>query len=1137
VTFTIWLAAFSNHVSLQVANVQFYMVGGAAFREGVRMDMVCPSCGASLPEAARFCPNCGRSASDPGRLPAERRPVTVLFADAVGSTSFTERAGDEAAYRFVQTCVARMSEAIERHGGTITQFRGDGVMALFGAPIAQERSAVEAVTAALEIQDSLVDLRDQCDFRIGLSTGPVVVGRVGDDVLLDYTAIGDTANVAARMEESAPPGGVLVSESTWRAVREFVDCRAVGPLDIKGKREPVSAYEALRRRPIRTRLDAAVERGLGPFVGRTRELELLAGLVESLSTGHGAAVEITGEAGIGKSRLLLELRRRLPEPVAWSEGHCSAGAEDAVYLPIADLLRNAFGIEENDDPATVVQRVDDGTASWTDEARASVPFLKYVLAVDPGNAEVEAMDARMRRAAIIEALQVALSDAGRRRPRVVVVEDVHWADTSSKDALRALAEVTSTSAVLLITTSRPGYRSVFGERAGHTRLALDSLTADATAELAASVLDVQADAVDDSVLDLISDRTEGNPLFVEELTATLAESGLLIGNDEGWHLTRDVDDIDIPSTLHDVILARIDRLAREARDALQLAAVIGREFTVRLLDRLTALPDGLDETLEELKAVELIRQKAWFPELAYLFKHALTHEVTYATLLEERRRDLHRLVAQAIEDVYADRLLEHVETLAHHWTIAEDWDKAVHYLAESGERASAAFANDVALVCFTRAAEIAERRGDVAGAMALWMRVGYVHLAVGDLWNATVTFGKAEDEARRCGDADGLAWALTLQGECRAYLHDWPGGEPKLLAALEVEGAPLAPRQYAAMFVAGLRFIHGFHADYEEMRPMVDDLLARGVTDPRAIGCVQSFEHLLLRWSGDVERARVLVDAELPSTVDFLLEQSIHWERAMVLADLGRYDEALQELRVAIERSERGGELMMRARSLNTIGWIHADLGDHEGAVVWNERCLAFLGEIEIPDEEIESNARLNLAQTWLDAGRLDAAAAQLARVEDIVRGKPVQGTWMLWRFSQRLNVLASLLQLARGQTAGVRSRLTDCRDLAAESGSRKYLVKAARVHARLLTTERRFDEAAAEAGQALTLARSLSHPPEQWRAHVELARIADGRGDDDAAHHHRADADRVLAAVAVSDPALQAGVARLRSSLGVPSS
>ena len=1062
--------------------------------------------------------------------------MTVLFADAVGSTSFAERAGDEAAYRFVQDCVALMSTTVERHGGTITQFRGDGVMALFGAPVAYEDSAVRAAVAAIELRDALAALATErgCSFRIGLSTGPVVVGRVGDDVLMDYTAIGDTANVAARMEAAAEPGTVLLSDATWRAVRQYVECRRVGDLDVKGKADPVVAHEAIRRRPIRTRLEAAVERGLGPFAGRGRELDLLLGYVDALASGHGHVVEVTGEAGIGKSRLLLELRRRVPDGIGWVEGHCSASGADTPYLPIADLLRNAFGIEENDDQETIAGRIDSASVSWSDQAVKTVPYLKYVLDVDPGDEGVHGVDARLRRAGILDALRVSVADAARRQPRVVVIEDLHWSDAASLDAVAALAEIAVSSPILLLTTSRPGSQSPFERGSSHSRVALDGIDDDAAAEVAASVLDV--DHLPDDVATLIAHRAEGNPLYVEELTATLVEAGLLVRDEGNLRLARPADSIDVPDTLHDVILARIDRLAREARDALQLAAVIGREFTVRLLDRLAGLPEGLDAALDELKAVELIRQKAWFPELAYLFKHALTHEVTYSTLLDERRRELHRLVAHAIEDVYADRLAEHVEILAHHWMVAEDWPKALRYLEEAADRAADTFANDAAVTYYEQAIALAQRLGEEAPALSMFQRLGDVRMRSGDLAGSVDVFTRMADLARKARDPDSLAWALAYCGEAQAYAHDLAGSEISLAEGHSVEGADAAPRLYAAHFLRSVCFIFGKPEEGADVDPIIAELSTPPPQHPRLVAGVQSLAGLVPRWRGDLGTCVEILEVPTPSDTDLLVTQGIWWLRGMAFGEIGRYDDAIDELQRTVQRSTEAGELMFRARSLNTLGWVRLELGDFAGAIEWNDRCVNYLREVEIPDEEVESNARLNLTEAYLATGDLGAAAAQLARVQEIVQDRPIRGTWMLWRYLQR----HLLLQSARDLASGIRapdSKIADAVALADATSSRKYQLKAARLRGRWALAAGDADAAAAEGHVALDHALGMSNPSERWRSYAFLADAVAAQGEVDLAREHRLAADAVLAQIeaGLRDPAGRTGIQRFRAALRAP--
>jgi class 3 adenylate cyclase len=458
----------------------------------------CPSCGKANPSDLKFCRACGARLVEPAKpaaaadpraytprhlaekilrdratLEGERRTVTALFADAIGFTPISERLDEEEVYDLMQGCLGRMMDAVHRYEGTVTQFRGDGVMALFGAPIAHEDAARRAVAAALEMQKTLDEYATEikqrhpidCRFRVGLNTGPVVVGKISDNLDMDYTALGDTVNLASRMEELAEPGTVYLSEDTYRAVQDYFECESLGALTVKGKAEPVVAYRVVRETAVRTRIEAAAERGLTPFVGRDQELTVLRGYLEQAKRGQGQVVFVTGEAGIGKSRLLLEFRRTiLDEGVTWLEGHCSSYGKNIPYLPAIDILKRNFGVQEGDNDAAIIGKVDEGTAGWEEVARATVPYLKYLLNVDPGDPAVTTMDPMERRAGIFDGLRALLLQESRRRPMVMVVEDLHWIDEKSEEALVALVDVVASAPVLLILSYRPGYAHSLGER-------------------------------------------------------------------------------------------------------------------------------------------------------------------------------------------------------------------------------------------------------------------------------------------------------------------------------------------------------------------------------------------------------------------------------------------------------------------------------------------------------------------------------------------------------------------------------------------------------------------------------------------------------------------------------------------------
>ena len=517
---------------------------GAAFCEqcGAALKLTCPHCGADARTEAKFCDSCGKpleaekvaAGPDPlsytpahladrileGReaIQGERRTVTVLFTDAAGFTPISERLDEEEVYRLMQGCLQRMMDAVHHFEGTVVQFRGDGVMALFGAPIAHEDSAGRAVAAGLEMQRTLGQYGDElkkrlqidCRFRVGLNTGPVVVGSISEKLEMDFTALGDTVNLAARMEQSAELGTVYLTANTYRAVADYFDCESVGDLQVKGKRDAVAAYRAVGAKEVRTRLEAAAARGLSPFVGRDQEMATLEGYLKRASDGRGQVVFVAGEAGIGKSRLLLEFRRRAETMgVAWIEGQCVSYGRNIPYLPMVDLLKDAFGIEEQDAEERIIARLDEQTASWNRDAQGTVPFLRLLLNVDAGDDAAKRTDAMGRRAGIYAGLRALVAEESAGQGLVVLVEDVHWIDQESEAALGTLVDFVASLPVLLVLSHRPGVTPGLGERSYYSRLVLDDLPPDESASVAAGVLG--SDSLPNDVRDLILNKAEGNP--------------------------------------------------------------------------------------------------------------------------------------------------------------------------------------------------------------------------------------------------------------------------------------------------------------------------------------------------------------------------------------------------------------------------------------------------------------------------------------------------------------------------------------------------------------------------------------------------------------------------------------------------
>jgi class 3 adenylate cyclase/pimeloyl-ACP methyl ester carboxylesterase len=692
---------------------------------GTRLLVPCPQCGTSNSAGNRFCKKCGQTlgaARPPAEserfasphaytpehlaekiltsraaLEGERKLVTVLFVDVSGFTALSEGLDPEDVHALMDRAFELMLGEVHRYEGTVNQFLGDGLMALFGAPVAHEDHPMRAVHAALGLQRALASYRDELraqrgiefQVRMGLNTGAVVVGKIGDNLRMDYTAVGDTTNLAARLLALAEPGQILVSEDIAKVVGPYFVLQPVGEVSVKGKALPVRPYRVEGARSVRSRLEAESERGLTPLVGRAHELALLKGSFADVQAGQGQAVFVYGEAGIGKSRLLLEFRRHAEAAGArWVLGRCVSYGHTIAHLPVLDLLRDLFGIKEGDNVETLLEKVEGGIREGRDDVAWTAPFLRTLFSLDPGDAAVTAMNPVQRKGRTAEAVRDLLLARGQKRPLVLVVEDLHWIDLHSEDILRLLLEGMAAAPLMVVLTYRPGYAQTFGEQTYFTRITLRALPETQTAAMVQSVL--QAD-VPLEASQLITRKAEGNPLFVEELAKSLVEDGTLERVDDGYRLARPLTDAHIPDTIQGVIMARIDRLPEGSKTALQTASVIGREFTARLVERVAALERDARQALGELRAVELIYEKARSPELEYMFKHALTHDVAYETLLRQKRRELHRRTGQVIEELYADRLPEFYETLAFHFTRGESWEKAVDYLLKSALKARASF--------------------------------------------------------------------------------------------------------------------------------------------------------------------------------------------------------------------------------------------------------------------------------------------------------------------------------------------------------------------------------------------------------------------------------------------------------------
>lgn len=675
-----------------------------------------------------------QKAPGPEAQPAgERRVVTALFCDVVNSTAMAEQLDPEEWAELMNEAFQTLTRPIVRLEGTVIRLMGDAVLALFGAPAAHEDDPRRAVLAALEMLNAAqtfaqeIKRRHQLDFqvRIGINTGPVVTGNVTSAGSVEYTAMGDAVNVAARMEQTAQPGTIQVSKETHRLVAPLFEMEARGTIELKGKSEPTETYRVLgtKAQPGRLRGIHGVS---APLIGREREFTQLKEALERVRQGSGQVVCLIGEAGLGKSRLLEELRKeweRTNPLTNWEQNQGIAYDSSRPYGLFQNFARGMFGIELADTPEVIHRKVDSGLRArgGSDEAVAlcSVTMERVIAAKVLHDAPDFPADV-IKKDIYELAYPAFRASSLARGPTVLVVDDLHWADQASVDLLNHVMQLVDEVPVLMLLAFRPERQSPAWQAKvkaetdyphRYTEIVLRPLDERGTQELISALLRI-AD-LPNELRQLILRKTEGNPYFVEEVVRTLIEQGVVYQTEDGlrWKATTKLEEIAIPDTLQALLMARIDRLDQETRAVLQLAAVIGRSFYYRVLKEISDSALTVDKHLHSLERVELLRQAARLPELEYIFKHELARDAAYGTILQRRRRELHRQVGEAIERLFPERLEENAHRLGQHFALAGEHERALRYYTMAGEAAAGLFANAEAARHYARACEAAGRIG------------------------------------------------------------------------------------------------------------------------------------------------------------------------------------------------------------------------------------------------------------------------------------------------------------------------------------------------------------------------------------------------------------------------------------------
>jgi class 3 adenylate cyclase/tetratricopeptide (TPR) repeat protein len=1042
-----------------------------------------------------------------GNADGERKTITALFADLKGSTALIEGLDPEEARAIIDPALQLMMDAVHRYEGYVAQALGDGIFALFGAPLAQEDHPQRALYAALRMQENMRGYGDQIRLkhgvplamRVGVNTGEVVVRSIRkDDLHTDYVPVGHSTNLAARMEQMATPGSILVTAYTYKLTEGYFAFKALGQTQIKGVEEPLHVYEVLGARSLRTRLQvSAAQRGLTRFVGRRREMDQLQHALSQAQAGNGQIVGVMGEPGLGKSRLFHEFigaYSRTPRLVlrAYSVSHGKASP----YLPVIELLKSYFDIQVADEERKRREKITGKVLTLDRSLEGTLPYLFALLGIEEQPSPLQQMDAQIRRQRTVNALKKLLFRESLTQPLLLIFEDLHWIDSETQGFLDTLSEGMASTKIVLLVNYRPEYRHEWGQKTYYTQLRLAPFGTAEAEEFLAVLLGNPTGGTSRSPLRdlqrLILERAEGTPFFMEEVVQTLAEEGVLSGERGQYRLERVPTDLHISPTVQGVLAARIDRLAPDEKALLQQLAVIGREFPVSLLRHVIAHPeDELYRLLAALQRKEFLYEQPAFPEVEYSFKHALTQEVAYGMVLQERRKALHERTAQAIEALYGQCLEDHYRDLAYHYSRSGNTQKAVEYLQRAGQQALQHAAHAEVITHLTTALEFLTALPDTPERAQHELTL---HLTLGP---ALLTMkGFTAPEVQRT--------------YARAYALCQQDGRPQqLLEAL-----------------AGLRAFYLVRGEMHKAREVVEQSLrlAQRGANPLALinahgelGETLSFQGEVATAHAHLEQAWTLYSVQEPHLLHGLTE---NWEdpgvwllsrTAVTLWLLGYADQARKRLEECLALAASQSRASRLAYAWSTAGWFHAVCQEWPQVRARAEEIIRLSTEQGFPFTLAYGTALGGLAlaaQGQVEDGivqlrdglaSFQTAGAELARLDHLpwlatayARGE---------RAAEGLAVLSEMLTLV--DNTGARSWEAELHRLKGELTLQQFNVQGSTVSVDNPQPAIRDPQLEAEAcfHQALDIARRQQAKSWELRATISLARLWQQQGKIAEAH------------------------------------
>jgi class 3 adenylate cyclase/tetratricopeptide (TPR) repeat protein len=1110
---------------------------------GAKLELICPKCNFSNPPQFKFCGECGQDLvvlSEPSsnelsfeekidkiqrylpkgltekilaqkdRIEGERKQVTVMFCDLEGFTPLTERLGPEDAYGIMDQVYELLIHKVHDYEGTVNEMTGDGIMALFGAPIALEDAPQRAIRSAMAVHREMSKFSDQLKqeregipplkMRIGIHTGPVVVGTLGNSLRVEFKAVGDTVNLASRIEGLAEPGATYVTQETFGLTEGLFQFEALGEKVIKGKEAPVGVYRVIAPSTRRTRFDVSAERGLTPFVGRERELELLLDGFERAKRGRGQAFSILAEAGVGKSRLVYEFRKAISnEDVTFLEGKCLSFSRGTAYHPIIDILKSNFDVRESDADSGIIEKVKKGLKTLDVDEESTRPYILELFSVKDSGLEKISMSPEGMKGQIIDAINRITLKGSELRPLIMAFEDLHWMDESSEDVLRYLLENISGARVFLIFTYRPEFVHTWGGRSYHSQVNLNRFSNRESLVMASHLLNTGY--LDRGLEDFILEKTEGIPFFIEEFTRSLKDLNIVESRDGGCYLKKGVQDITVPATIQDLIMARIDSLPEGAKEVLQTGSAIEREFSYALIGRVMGIPEQeLLTHLSVLKDSELLYERGIHPQSTYIFKHALTQEVAYDSLVKRRRRDIHARIARGMEELYADRIEEHFEMLSHHFEQSGHAAKAVDYLILAGEKSNKHNAVQAASAFFQKALELSENEGiELAAETKVRVHRGRARASfnIGDIDTAVYGYRKVIEISRKQGMLDQERKGLL---GLTSMMYMWPvrAEAEQTLAEAMSWAKEKGDKAFESITLSYMG--HSTIVDGEPQKAIQMTLdaqrIAMATGNTEAIFTTHMMRSFSERLLGNPKKTIELTQGMFDSLrKSYALNPLMYLIllRGIALAETGRTEDSIAILRSGMDISEKFGAFFRLASFHNSLGYCYGEIHQHQHAWRQNLRSeeIARRQMKEYPlgrhlYAEFAAQASVNLMENLFDQGKLDAAWDRMESLKEKSGSKDYD--LMRYRWETRMNCLAARILLFRNEHARADVLIQEGIKTARIQKNKKREGCFLRLLGEIQFSRGEIDNAINSINKGILVLKDVGNPRQLWEAHVSLA-------------------------------------------------